>query len=96
VFGFLGPNGAGKTTLIRLMLDLVRPTSGTLRVLGVDPRGDASIRGLGDTRFPFGGLLFMFLRDLPIMECSDPFFGGVLDISPDVPGYGEQALLGSR
>lgn len=46
VFGFLGPNGAGKTTTIRMMLDLIRPTSGTLRVLGLDPRADgARLRG---------------------------------------------------
>ena len=38
VFGFLGPNGAGKTTTIRLLLDLIRPTSGIARVLGEDPR----------------------------------------------------------
>nr|WP_285662950.1 ABC transporter ATP-binding protein [Actinorhabdospora filicis] len=38
VFGFLGPNGAGKTTTIRLMLDLIRPTAGTIEVLGKDPR----------------------------------------------------------
>jgi ABC-2 type transport system ATP-binding protein len=45
VFGFLGPNGAGKTTTIRLLLDLIRPTSGTVRVLGADPRDNAAVRG---------------------------------------------------
>jgi len=38
VFGFLGPNGAGKTTTIRCMLDLIRPQSGSIRVLGLDPQ----------------------------------------------------------
>jgi len=40
IFGFLGPNGAGKTTTIRCLLDLIRPQSGTLRVLGLDPQAD--------------------------------------------------------
>ncbi|MFV9503740.1 MAG: ATP-binding cassette domain-containing protein [Oscillochloridaceae bacterium umkhey_bin13] len=38
VFGFLGPNGAGKTTTIRLLLDLLRPTSGTVRLFGQEPQ----------------------------------------------------------
>jgi ABC-2 type transport system ATP-binding protein len=36
ILGFLGPNGAGKTTTIRMALNLVRPTAGTVRVLGHD------------------------------------------------------------
>ncbi len=34
IFGFLGPNGAGKTTTIRMLLGLLRPTTGSIRVLG--------------------------------------------------------------
>lgn len=38
IFGFLGPNGAGKTTAIRLMLDIIRPTSGNIKIFGMDSR----------------------------------------------------------
>jgi len=34
IFGVLGPNGAGKTTTIRMILDIFRPDSGTVRVFG--------------------------------------------------------------
>ena len=40
IFGFLGPNGAGKTTTIRCMLDVIRPTAGTIRVFGWDAQRD--------------------------------------------------------
>ena len=40
IFGFLGPNGAGKSPTIRLLLDLIRPTAGTARVLGMDVHRD--------------------------------------------------------
>lgn len=40
ILGFLGPNGAGKTTTIRCLLDLIRPSSGRIRLLGMDPSRD--------------------------------------------------------
>jgi ABC-2 type transport system ATP-binding protein len=38
IFGFLGPNGAGKTTTISMLIDLIRPTSGEIEVLGLDAK----------------------------------------------------------
>ena len=39
-YGFFGRNGAGKTTTIKCLLNLLRPTNGTVRVFGVDPQRD--------------------------------------------------------
>jgi len=45
IIALVGHNGAGKTTLIKLMLGLIRPTTGTVRVLGEDPaRGNFAVR----------------------------------------------------
>jgi ABC-2 type transport system ATP-binding protein len=41
IFGYLGPNGAGKSTTIRLLLDFIRPSSGTASVLGHPAHGSA-------------------------------------------------------
>jgi ABC-2 type transport system ATP-binding protein len=38
IYGFLGPNGAGKTTTLRILLGLVRPNAGTVRLFGRDPQ----------------------------------------------------------
>jgi ABC-2 type transport system ATP-binding protein len=56
VFGFLGPNGAGKTTTIRTLLDLIHPTAGSARLLGLDSRRDsvAIRRRIGNLPGDFG------------------------------------------
>jgi len=47
IFGFLGPNGAGKTTTLLMLMGLTEPTSGTARVLGVDPtREPIKVKGM--------------------------------------------------
>ncbi len=63
VVAFLGPNGAGKTTTLDMVLGLGRPTSGTVQVLGLDPR-DAVAQGRVAAVMQSGGLL----KDLTVAE----------------------------
>jgi ABC-2 type transport system ATP-binding protein len=69
IFGYLGPNGSGKTTTMRILLGLLRPTSGTARVFGLDSWRDrvAIKRRLGylagDVRL-YGSLTGRELLDL--------------------------------
>lgn len=45
VMALIGHNGAGKTTMMKLLLGLIRPTTGSVRVMGVDPASYASLEG---------------------------------------------------
>ncbi len=47
VYGFLGPNGAGKTTTLRMLLGLIRPTTGSARVAGAHPGSPDSLGKVG-------------------------------------------------
>ena len=42
VYGYLGPNGAGKTTTLRILLGLIRPDAGSVRLFGRDPVGEGA------------------------------------------------------
>jgi ABC-2 type transport system ATP-binding protein len=47
VFGLIGPNGSGKSTTIKMILGLIRPTKGSVRLFGLDPRSKAARARLG-------------------------------------------------
>jgi ABC-2 type transport system ATP-binding protein len=64
VFGYLGPNGSGKTTTVRIISTLIRPTSGTARVFGLDVQADSlKVRGCI-------GLVQQARASNPISRCS--------------------------
>ena len=43
IYGILGPNGAGKTTTLRMVMNILLPDSGEIRLLGVDPTTDRKV-----------------------------------------------------
>ncbi len=76
VFGLLGPNGSGKTTAIKLMLGLLFPTSGIVKVFGLSPRDS-----LSKTRIGFLPEESCFYNYLNADETMD-FYGRLFELPP--------------
>jgi ABC-2 type transport system ATP-binding protein len=78
VYGFLGPNGAGKSTTIRMLLGLISPTAGTIRLFGRDLRADhAVLRRVGS--LVDGGAFYPFLSGRRNLEVLAKTHGGGMD-----------------
>jgi ABC-2 type transport system ATP-binding protein len=74
VFGYLGPNGAGKTTSLRMLLGLIRPTEGTVRLFGRDPLLDGARALDGVAGFVEGPRFYPYLsgqRNLQLLADYD-------------------------
>ncbi len=77
VFGWLGPNGAGKTTTIRMLLGLLKPTQGQMRVLDYDPITQTKAM---QSRVGYMSQLFTLYNDLTAQE-NIRFYGKVYGLS---------------
>jgi ABC-2 type transport system ATP-binding protein len=87
VFGFLGPNGAGKTTTLKLLMQLVFPTSGEARILGRPP-GDLTVkRRIG--YLPENPYFYDYLTAEELLT----YFGGLLGLDPQERRRRVSALL---
>jgi len=75
VYGYLGPNGAGKTTSLRMMLGLIRPTEGSVRLFGRDPQ--VTVRALeGVAGFVEAPTFYPYLSGRRNLELLGAFDGG--------------------
>ena len=90
IFGFLGPNGSGKTTTIHLLLGLLEPSSGSVRVLGLDP-----LRHGDEVRAHSGALLeYPGLYERLSAQDNLDFYGRVWRIPPAARAERVKELLG--
>jgi ABC-2 type transport system ATP-binding protein len=76
VFGYLGPNGAGKTTSLRMLLGLIRPTEGGVRLFGRDPILDGARALDGVAGFVEGPRFYPYLSGRKNLELLADYDGG--------------------
>ena len=83
VYGFLGPNGAGKTTTLRMLLGLIRPTAGGVRLFGRDPLLDGARALEGVAGFVEGPRFYPYLsgrKNLELLAAYDGLGAGRTEI----------------
>jgi len=92
VYGFLGPNGAGKTTTLRMLLGLVRPTSGTATVLDARPGSSEGLAQIGALVEAPGFYPFLSARDnLRVMALHAGVEATRIDVVLDEVRLGDRA-----
>jgi ABC-2 type transport system ATP-binding protein len=89
IFGWLGPNGAGKTTTIRMLLGLIKPTSGHASVLGYDPAKETKIM---QAQVGYMSQQFTLYNELTARE-NIRFYGRVYGLSPSELNQRQDELL---
>ncbi len=89
IFGWLGPNGAGKTTTIRMLLGLIKPTSGKMSVLGFDPARQTKLM---QAEVGYMSQQFTLYNELTAQE-NIRFYGRVYGLSPRELNQRQDELL---
>jgi ABC-2 type transport system ATP-binding protein len=96
VFGLIGPNGSGKTTTLRVISTLIRPTSGTAKVFGVDVNGDQQavrrlISYLPEESGVYTNLTgYDYLRFIGSLYAEDDSLDAVISRGAEISGLGDR------